>query len=64
MQTTLHPLFVILVGIIVQIAFAILVYGVLMGLNYVFADCEQAEAEDAEKGEKPRRFWFYFVHKP
>ena len=54
MQTTLHPLFVILVGIIVQIAFAILVYGVLMGLNYVFADCEQAE--DAEKGEKPRRF--------
>ena len=56
METTLHPLFIILVGIIIQIAFAILVYGVLMGLNYVFADCERAEAEDAEKGEKPRRF--------
>ena len=57
METTLHPLFIILVGIIIQIAFAILVYGVLMGLNYVFADCEQAEdSEDAEKGEKPRRF--------
>ena len=54
METTLHPLFIVLLGIAIQIVFACFVYGLLMVLNYVFVDLvddQEVKKFDVEKGQ-------------
>ena len=52
METSLHPMAIVALGLVIQVLFAVIVYGVLMLLNCIFVGRPEEDTEGLEKGKK------------